>query len=65
MPEPQIKYDGMPTPRQEAEPEINEDEQLGFILRKTADRSLTFEDVKAVLDAETEFLIKKGFIDVN
>lgn len=38
---------------------INEDELVGYILRKTKDSNLYYEDVRAVLDAEMEFLKSK------
>lgn len=60
-----IKYDGMPEPEKEKENDLNQDELLGFILRKTTemDLRLTYEEVQSVIDAETEFLRNKGFID--
>lgn len=59
-----IKFDGdhLLDEKEEPEQELNEDELAGYILRVTTDRSLTYEDIKAVLDAETEFLRNKGFI---
>lgn len=40
---------------------INEDEMIGFIMRKTAtDHTLYYDDVRAVLNAEMEFLKQKG-----
>lgn len=60
-----IKFDGSHLVKKEEEPakELNEDELAGYILRVTTERSLTFEDVQAVLDAETEYLRMKGFIE--
>ena len=59
-----LKYDGKPVMKKEPEPELNQDEMTGFILRRTSERhSLTYEEVQAVLDAETEYLRQKGFID--
>lgn len=61
----EIKYDGMPR-QEEVEPangELNEDEMVGYIMRNTKDHTLDYEQVKAVLDAETAFLTEKGFID--
>lgn len=40
--------------------EINEDELIGFIMRKTKEERLSYEEVKAVLDAELEFLKEKN-----
>lgn len=40
-------------------PTINEDELMGYIMRKTADRSLFYDDVRAVIDAEMEYLKSK------
>lgn len=47
--------------------EVNEDELVGFILRKAADKgiSLYHEDIRIVLDAELEFLKKKGIAGNN
>lgn len=39
---------------------INEDELVGYIMRKTADKSLCYGEVRAVLDAELDFLESKG-----
>lgn len=60
-----IKYDGMPEPEKQQESELNQDEMAGFILRRLSESglSLSFEEVNAVIDAETEFLKQKGFID--
>lgn len=60
-----IKYDGahLVEPEETTEKELNEDEMTGYILRVTSERTLVYEDVKAVLDAETEFLRMKGFIE--
>lgn len=60
-----ISYDGMPKPVSKDEPEVNEDELMGYIMRKTSDRSLTFEDVEAVLAAEEDYLKEKGFMDTE
>lgn len=47
-----------------SEKTINEDELVGYIMRKTGDdHSLYYEDVKAVLDAEIEFLKEKGIAE--
>lgn len=43
-----------------AQPEVNMDELVGYVMRNTADKTLYYEDVKAVLDAEVEFLKSKG-----
>ncbi|MFS8630096.1 MAG: pilus assembly protein PilM [Bacillales bacterium] len=45
--------------------ELNEDEMIGYIMRRIAEAEhlLTYEEVQAVIDAETEYLRKKGFID--
>ena len=44
--------------------EINEDELIGYILRKTSrDHCLTYEEVRNVLDVELEYLIEKGIAD--
>ena len=46
------------------EPVINEDELIGYILRKTSySHSLTYEEVRSVLDAEIDFLKEKGIAD--
>lgn len=60
-----IQYDGKPVEKREPEPELNEDEMTGYIMRRTAEagHSLTYEEVQAVIDAETEYLRDKGFID--
>ena len=45
-------------------PEINEDELIGYIMRKTGEEhTLYYEDVRAVLDAEMEFLKEKGLAE--
>lgn len=47
-----------------SEQTINEDELIGYILRKTSySHSLTFEEVRAVLDAEMDFLKSKGLAE--
>ena len=47
-----------------SEPVINEDELIGYILRKTSfSHSLTYEEVRSVLDAEMDFLKGKGLIE--
>lgn len=44
--------------------EINEDELVGYIMRKTGDdHNLCYEEVRAVLDAEIEFLKEKGIAE--
>lgn len=45
---------------EEDEQEINEDELIGSIMRRTTDLRLEYEEVKAVLDAEMDFLKEKG-----
>lgn len=46
------------------EPVINEDELIGFILRKTSfDHSLAYDEVRSVLDAEMDFLKRKGLVE--
>lgn len=61
-----IKYDGMPKKKEENYPkEINEDELIGFIMRQTHELGLTYEEVSAVLDAETSFMIDKGYMDAH
>lgn len=43
------------------EPVINEDELIGYIMRKTSSmHSLTYDEIRSVLDAEIEFLQGKG-----
>jgi len=43
------------------EPVINEDELIGYIMRKTSfSHSLTYDEIRSVLDAEIEFLQEKG-----
>lgn len=45
-------------------PTINEDELVGYIMRKTGDdHNLCYEEVRAVLDAEIEFLKEKGIAE--
>lgn len=40
---------------------INEDELIGYIMRKTSfNHSLSYAEVKSVLEAEMEFLKEKG-----
>lgn len=47
-----------------SEPIINEDEMIGYIMRKLSDKhQLTYEEVRGVLDAETDFLKEKGIAD--
>lgn len=46
-------------------PEVNEDELVGYIMRKVASDeedwlNLTYKEVRAVLDAELDFLVEKG-----
>lgn len=49
-----------------SEPVINEDELIGYILRKTSySHSLTYEEVRSVLDAEIDFLKEKGIADTR
>lgn len=48
----------------EKEPVVNEDEMIGFIMRKTSrNHSLSYDEVKAILDAEIEFLKEKGIAE--
>lgn len=43
---------------------INEDEMIGYILRKTSiEHNLNYEEVQAVLDAEIDFLREKGIVE--
>lgn len=43
---------------------VNEDELVGYIMRKTVDdHNLCYEEVRAVLDAEIEYLKEKGIIE--
>lgn len=60
-----LQYDGKPAEKRKPEPELNEDEMIGYIMRRIAEAEhlLTYEEVQAVIDAETEYLRKKGFID--
>lgn len=60
-----LQYDGKPVEKRKPEPELNEDEMIGYIMRRIAEAEhlLTYEEVQAVIDAETEYLRKKGFID--
>lgn len=60
-----LKYDGKPVMKKEPEPELNEDEMIGYIMRRIAEAGhlLTYEEVQAVIDTETEYLREKGFID--
>jgi len=47
-----------------SEPIINEDEMIGYIMRKISDKhQLTYEEVRGVLDAEMDFLKEKGVAD--
>lgn len=47
-----------------SKPVINEDELIGYILRKTSySHILTYEEVRSVLDAEMDFLKEKGLIE--
>ena len=45
-------------------PEVNEDELVGYVLRAVAEQkdyhNLTYNEVRAVLDAELDFFIEKG-----
>lgn len=47
--------------------EVNEDELVGFIMRQAANKGigLYYEDIRTVLDAELEFLKKKGIAENN
>ncbi|WP_027964731.1 hypothetical protein [Halalkalibacillus halophilus] len=58
------QHDGMRDPEPE-EPtgELNEDELIGYIMRNTTGQHLTYENVQAVLVAETHYLRDKGFIE--
>lgn len=60
-----LQYDGKPAEKRKPEPALNEDEMIGYIMRRIAEAEhlLTYEEVQAVIDAETEYLRKKGFID--
>jgi len=60
-----LQYDGKPVEKRKPEPELNEDEMIGDIMRRMAEAGhlLTYEEVQAVIDTETEYLRKKGFID--
>lgn len=61
-----IKYDGMPKKKEEKFlKEINEDELIGYIMRQTHELGLNYEEVSAVLDAETNFMIEKGYMDAH
>ena len=48
----------------ECEPTVNEDELIGYIMRTVADEqeycNLTYKDVRAILDAELDYLIEQG-----
>ncbi|WP_163583281.1 hypothetical protein [Gracilibacillus saliphilus] len=63
---PQIKYDGMPKEPEEhvVNEQINDLEMIGYIMEQTRDKQLTYDDVKAVLEAESIYLEEKGFIDM-
>lgn len=54
----------MVEPQETRPPEVNEDELVGYIMRKVASNedwfNLTYKEVRAVLDAELAFLIEKG-----
>lgn len=43
-----------------SEKTINEDELVGYIMRKTEEHTLYYEDVRAVLDAELDYLKEQG-----
>jgi len=43
-----------------SEPTINEDELVGYIMRKTEEHRLDYEEVRAVLDAELDYLKEQG-----
>src|SRR5699024_2723307 len=48
----------------ESDNEVNEDELVGYIMRKTGNSlNLCYEEVRAVLDAEIEFLKEKGIAE--
>lgn len=62
----EIKYDGMPKRSEEKMPEeINQDELIGYIMRQTVEHDLSYSKVQAVLNAETSFLIEKGYMDAH
>ena len=45
---------------------INEDELIGYIMRKTShSHSLNYDEVRSVLDAEMEFLQEKGIAETD
>lgn len=49
--------------KEKEEISVNEDELIGYIMRKTGrDHTLYYEDVRAVLDAELDFLREKGIV---
>jgi|SRR5699024_1050466 len=50
-------------PSYEPSVEYNEDELVGYIMRKTSSINLTYEEVRAVLDAELDFLATKGITE--
>ncbi|MFC4389146.1 hypothetical protein ACFOZ1_15295 [Gracilibacillus marinus] len=58
-----IRYDGMPEEKPVVHEEIDEDDLIYFIIVNNKNRELTYNDVKAVLEAETKYLQDKGFID--
>jgi hypothetical protein len=62
-----LEYDGMPKKKiDEMQPEqLDQDKLIGYIMRKTKEDRLSYEEVQAVLDAETEFLVEHGYIDAN
>jgi len=43
-----------------SEPIINEDELIGYVMRKTEEHRLDYEVVRAVLDAELDYLKEQG-----
>lgn len=61
-----IKYDGMPSPKEQQLPEeIDEDKLIGYIMRNTSNHGLNYAQVKSVLDAEEQYMIDNGYMDSN
>jgi len=52
-------------PQHESVETINEDELVGYIMRNNKELHLTYEEVRAVLDTEIDFLKEKGIIKAD
>lgn len=44
--------------------EIDEDQLVGYVMRKTSGHSLDYGEVRSVLDAELDYLVKQGIAEI-